>query len=97
MSSVNDVNINDIKIKDEWSKSNYRIPTFHLLIRNNDYLIVISETNRLFRCLNRNKQIISIERNDSNEVEEILLECNYYQGEDLFVYEKIYPLVFEQI
>lgn len=83
-----------------WEQSKHEKPLALLLNNDGNYLIVISSTNRLHRCLDENGQLFNIPITGSpvNNVEtntssKYLLEC-IHQDIDVFAREKIFPIIF---
>jgi len=89
-------------IKGEWTRSTYSHPKTLLIDQKDHYLIVISNTTTLHRCINRYGQIVMINRTtpvkissyqiEENSQEPTLIESRYSEELDIFAVEKLYPI-----
>lgn len=90
------------RLLEKWDSSSHQKPKT-LLINNNDNLfIVISSTNKIYRCVNKKQQIVvfpysslpTLSHSQEN-IELYLIECKYATDIDIFVLEKLFPVIFK--
>lgn len=90
------------EIKSVWTKSRYSHPKNLVINQSECYLIVISSTTTLHRCINRHGQIVIINQTTSqkisspqveeNETEPYLVEKPYLTEIDIFAVETLFPI-----
>lgn len=84
-----------------WEKSSYSAPSQLLVPCGDDYLVIIEAVGKIYRCFNRNGQVVAISSvpngfasNGIGSQTPVLMESVIPRDIDIFVKEKIFPVIF---